>query len=379
MKRNYEQVPDPLQVYRNLTGEEEVGVEWLDLEQIILSDDTQPRAEINWEKVAEYAERMDAGDEFPAVVVFHEAGSGRYWLADGFHRVHATRRREKPENRQQVRARVIAGTLRDAILYSASANGTHGMPRTNEDKRRAVLRLLNDPEWSQWSNREIARRCKVSEGTVRKYREELSAQITQIEVQGGMEGLSRKEKLELHLAKSVDFVRDSIQSAVYKGHLTADDLDEMAELEKRGRKREWLVDWLRRTAIKTRLHITEAEAEARLRRAEAEEQGTRKVERGGTVYEQRVSSEKRSQAAQRRARQRASSSRRGPQYVWDPDVSQVPPQDEQASAGGEIRLLRVFDIEDPIAADHLNNYLREFLAKNSGVLVVRVFWKPPRG
>ncbi len=320
MKRSYEQVPDPLQVYYALTGEEEVGVEWLDLDQIILSDDTQPRAEINWEKVAEYAERMDAGDEFPAVVVFHEAGSGRYWLADGFHRAHATRRREKPENRRRIRARVIAGTLRDAILFSVSANGTHGMPRTNEDKRRAVLRLLADPEWSQWSDREIARRCKVNKDTVRKYRDELSGEIRQIETQDDRE-----------------------PSAV------------IPQME------------------------------------------TRKVQRGGTVYEQRVSSEKRSRAAQRRAR--SSSSRRSPQYVYDPDVSQVP-QDEAkteraglerpvpssdhwaAPAGQEIRQLHTAHIETPQEVDVLNNYLREviisILSRHGGELIVKVFWKPPR-
>ena len=38
------------------------------------------------------------------------------------------------------------GTQRDAILWSISANATHGLRRTNEDKRRAVTRLLQDPE-----------------------------------------------------------------------------------------------------------------------------------------------------------------------------------------------------------------------------------------
>ena len=35
-----------------------------------------------------------------------------------------------------------------------------------EDKRRAVMTLLNDPEWSAWSDREIARQCRVSDKTV---------------------------------------------------------------------------------------------------------------------------------------------------------------------------------------------------------------------
>jgi hypothetical protein len=47
--------------------------------------------------------------------------------------------------------------------------------RTNADKRRAVQRLLNDAEWREWPNREIARRCAVDEGLVRKMISELSA------------------------------------------------------------------------------------------------------------------------------------------------------------------------------------------------------------
>lgn len=54
----------------------------------------------------------------------------------------------------------------DAILFSAGANAAHGYPRTNQDKRNDVLRLLNDEEWGQWSDREIARACVVSPDTV---------------------------------------------------------------------------------------------------------------------------------------------------------------------------------------------------------------------
>jgi hypothetical protein len=45
-----------------------------------------------------------------------------------------------------------------------------GWGRTHDDKRRAVLTLLNDPEWSKWSDREIARLCAVSHEFVRKLR-----------------------------------------------------------------------------------------------------------------------------------------------------------------------------------------------------------------
>ncbi|MCJ2017151.1 hypothetical protein MKK84_06900 [Methylobacterium sp. E-065] len=69
------------------------------------------------------------------------------------------------------------GGLRDAILHSAGANFDHGLRRTNADKRRAVWILLEEelvsinPETGDpWSNREIARRCAVDEGLVRKLR-----------------------------------------------------------------------------------------------------------------------------------------------------------------------------------------------------------------
>jgi hypothetical protein len=51
-------------------------------------------------------------------------------------------------------------------LYAVGANASHGLKRTNRDKRNAVLVLLKDPEWQGWSDREIARRCVVSPHTV---------------------------------------------------------------------------------------------------------------------------------------------------------------------------------------------------------------------
>ncbi|MGH1591797.1 hypothetical protein ACRBEV_29670 [Methylobacterium phyllosphaerae] len=62
------------------------------------------------------------------------------------------------------------GGLRDAILHSAGANAAHGLRRTNADKRRAVLMLLQDEEWSGWADREIARRCAVHHELVGRVR-----------------------------------------------------------------------------------------------------------------------------------------------------------------------------------------------------------------
>jgi hypothetical protein len=61
---------------------------------------------------------------------------------------------------------VRPGGRRDAILYAAGANAAHGLKRPNRDKRNAVMVLLKDPEWGQWSDREIARQCNVDGKTV---------------------------------------------------------------------------------------------------------------------------------------------------------------------------------------------------------------------
>jgi hypothetical protein len=99
----------------------------------------------------------------PPPTVFFDGEDGEvYWLADGFHRVQAYMVLEHTEIVCDVRK----GGKRDATLFSLGANATHGLRRTNEDKRRAVLTMLNDPEWRTWSDSEIARHCNVSDKTV---------------------------------------------------------------------------------------------------------------------------------------------------------------------------------------------------------------------
>jgi hypothetical protein len=112
---------------------------------------TQPRASINLDAVNEYAEAITSGASLPPPTVFHDGAD--YWLADGFHRYHAN----KKIGAVSLECEVIEGTQRDAILHSLSANQTHGLRRTNEDKRKAVMTMLNDPDWVKWSDTDIAR------------------------------------------------------------------------------------------------------------------------------------------------------------------------------------------------------------------------------
>lgn len=128
----------------------------LRLTQVRTDGGTQSRARTSQEVVLDYAAHLRAGGQFPPVRVFRDQG-GTYWLARGFHRYFAHRE----ARRKTIICEAVAGELRDAILDSVGDNTTHGLRRTNEDKRFVVRLLLRDPEWAKWSDREIARRCAV--------------------------------------------------------------------------------------------------------------------------------------------------------------------------------------------------------------------------
>jgi hypothetical protein len=146
------------------TTEVATGDQELPLSLILMNGGTQSRAAINEEVVNEYAESMKDGALFPSVIVFYDGE--HYWLADGFHRVHAAKRTDATK----IFAIVQQGTRRDAVLFSVGANATHGLKRTNADKRRSVTTLLSDEEWVEWSNSKIAKACGVSHTMVNEMR-----------------------------------------------------------------------------------------------------------------------------------------------------------------------------------------------------------------
>jgi ParB-like chromosome segregation protein Spo0J len=120
------------------------------LDEIQLDERAQPRCELNPSIVDEYAEPLKAGATLAPIDVFK--GPEGIILADGYHRFRAAQVAEL----SHLPATVHEGGRRDAILFAVGANATHGLRRTNADKRRAVLTLLHDPEWRQWSDSEIA-------------------------------------------------------------------------------------------------------------------------------------------------------------------------------------------------------------------------------
>lgn len=124
------------------------------LSTIRIDGNTQSRVEINNEAVSEYAEALKGGVQFPPVDVFFDGAD--YWLVDGFHRYHAHRTAGVAD----IEANIHNGTLRDAQYYSSGANKSHGLRRTNADKRKSVeIALSVKPDSTDYA---IANHCGVS-------------------------------------------------------------------------------------------------------------------------------------------------------------------------------------------------------------------------
>ena len=140
---------------------------YLALNLISTDGGTQSRAKLNDATTLEYAEAMDAGAQFPPVLVFYDGEES--WLADGFHRVAAAKRLEWTDIAVETRS----GTRRDAVLFSVGANAAHGLRRTNADKRRAVETLLRDEEWGAWPDKKIAATAAVSREYIVRLRKKL--------------------------------------------------------------------------------------------------------------------------------------------------------------------------------------------------------------
>lgn len=148
----------------------------LPIDKIRTDGGTQPRAAIDFAAVDDYTDAMQEGVKFPPVVVFYDGSD--YWLADGFHRCKAA----FGAGMDEIACDVHQGTREDAQWYSFSANKTHGLRRTNDDKQRAVKAALKHPTGAGKSNREIGRHVGVDEATVRGWREKLhlSAEVPQM-------------------------------------------------------------------------------------------------------------------------------------------------------------------------------------------------------
>jgi hypothetical protein len=206
-------------------------LEKIRLEKINVDGDLQVRDKIIEDAVREYAEVIREGGKMPPVTVFFDGKT--YHLADGWHRFFA----HKQAAFAEIEAEVHDGSRRDAILFAVSANDKHGLRRTNADKRRSVLVLLEDFEWSEWNNIKIAEVCGVSATFVDKIRKEMNTpQPTARKVtRGGVEytmdtskmGRTKKAKPETPPDPVVDEKEQKIEEMATEFQAIAEENEEL--------------------------------------------------------------------------------------------------------------------------------------------------------
>lgn len=146
----------------------------LEINALTLDPELQPRLNLDQATVDEYTDILKDADRidpwpFPPVQVIQEKDTGKNWLWDGFHRVQAAQNADV----FRIPATVMIGDRDLALWRSVSANKTHGLRRTQADKRRAVETALS--KFPQRSDRELAQHCGVSHPTVSKIRQELES------------------------------------------------------------------------------------------------------------------------------------------------------------------------------------------------------------
>jgi ParB-like chromosome segregation protein Spo0J len=128
----------------------------LDINKIRIDGGTQCRVVIDQPTVYTYLEAMKEDARFPVLEAVFDGAT--YWLTDGFHRYHAY----KLLGVKEVEVHFVPGTLRDAQIAALKANGKHGKPLTNEDKRNKVKMALEIEGFDKLTDAEIARHCDVS-------------------------------------------------------------------------------------------------------------------------------------------------------------------------------------------------------------------------
>lgn len=129
----------------------------------IITEGLQVRAGTDLATVADYAEQMQAGVEFPPILVFQSERD--YFLGDGMHRILGAQK----AGILGIDTEVRKGTKKIALWYAAGANQAHGLRRTTADKQRAVETALKVN--GRLSDRVIAEHCGVDATMVKAARE----------------------------------------------------------------------------------------------------------------------------------------------------------------------------------------------------------------
>lgn len=139
------------------------------LDEIDFKASPTVRDHIDDDTVERYADRYREKAPMPPVILFWDKDKKKLYLADGSHRCAGLAQ----TGRKSIEAEVHDGTYEDALRYALIANSSHGLPRSNADKRKCIAVALK--QWPTFSNVQIAKTCDVDDHTVASVRTELEA------------------------------------------------------------------------------------------------------------------------------------------------------------------------------------------------------------
>lgn len=146
----------------------------------------------NPETVAEYSALMERGVEFPPLTVAQVGKAGNEVLVGGAHRLAAA---VKAKLEQLPVVVVECKSALDAEVLAFTDNASHGLMLSAEDKRKAILTLIQAPAMSKLSNGAIAKRLHVSDMTIKRYRDAIGTTSPKA-AQSGHKGKAPKGAVE---------------------------------------------------------------------------------------------------------------------------------------------------------------------------------------
>lgn len=152
------------------------------VDQIIFDESAQSRAATDMNVVDDYAQLWKQKVKFPPVELWFDGEA--YYIGDGIHRTMGAKR----AGRTTILAHVHEGTKEDALRAACAANQSHGLRRTNADKRRCVSIMLRLD--AEWSDSRVAAHVGVTDKLVAIVRKSLEAgsEIPNLDTRIGKDG-----------------------------------------------------------------------------------------------------------------------------------------------------------------------------------------------
>jgi hypothetical protein len=145
----------------------------ISMAEIVLAKRLKARAGgLCQEHVADLAAAYKRGDEIEPPRVWRCKGMVGFHLTRGRHR-HAA---HKKLGYKEMECEVKDGDFADALLDAVNDNQTHGLRRSNKDKRQCVVILL--AKFTDWSSRKLAEAAGVSHTFVDEVKEEVATVAT---------------------------------------------------------------------------------------------------------------------------------------------------------------------------------------------------------